>query len=147
MTEQNPFIFDLSETVEFAKDGDFSKTASIELKGPSMQTFDLSSQLSQLIMQAMIDIQELQGRFRKEELSSIEEAGEIDGKAIRMVLMASKNVSFSEISEVAKKLFVKVGTYDGKTPIKKIFFDRISINDFTSMVCGYIANFIFPSLL
>lgn len=144
--EQNPFIYNLSSTIEFTKDGDFSKTATIELSGPSMSVFDISSQLSQLVMRAMLDAQSLQDRFKDTEVSAEQAAASVDDKAVKMILMASKSVSFAEVAEVTKKLFVKVGTYDGKTPLRDTVFRSISINDFTEMICGYIANFIIPSL-
>lgn len=143
--ESNPFIYDLSETLEYTKDGDFSKTASLEFVGPSMSCFDLSSQLSQLVMRAMLDAQDFSEKFKSAQTSQAQ-AQEIDGKAVKMILLASKSIAFAEVAEVAKNLFVKVGTYDGKTKLKKVAFDKIMIDDFIEIVCGYIANFIIPSL-
>lgn len=143
--EQNPFIYNLSETLEYTKDGDFSKTATLEFVGPSMSCFDLSSQLSQLVMRAMLDAQDFSEKFKSAQTSQAQ-AQEIDGKAVKMILLASKSVAFAEVAEVAKNLFVKVGTYDGKTKLRMAAFNSISIDDFVEIICGYIANFIIPSL-
>lgn len=144
--EQNPYIYNLSNTVEYTKDGDFAKTATIELHGPTMAVFDLSSQLSQLVMRAMLDAQDLKDKFNSDEVSVEQAAASIDDKAVKMILLASKSVKFSDVADICKKLFVKVGTYDGKLSLRDAAFRNISISDFTEMICGYIANFIIPSL-
>lgn len=144
--EKDVFIFNLSNTVEYSKDGDFAKTATIELTGPSMENYDLSYELSQLVMRAMMDAQDYQHKFKTTETTAEQAAASVDAKAVKMILMASKSVSFGKVAQVATNLFQKVGTYDGKVSLKPVFFNRMSIIDFTDLVCGYIANFIIPSL-
>lgn len=142
--EANPFIYDLSEKIEYSKDGQFKTTAIIELAGPNMSVFDLATELSQLVMRATLDAQDLSERFKNEASSS--SSKDVDANAIKMILMSSKSVKFSEIANVSKKLFLKIGTFDGETTLKEAVLNRINIEDYTNLICGYIANFIFPSL-
>ena len=142
--EANPFIYNLSEKIEYSKAGQFLETASIELIGPNMSVFDLTVELSQLVMRATLDAQDLAERFGDDNRDRSNQ--DVDSNAIRMILLSSKSVKFSEIADVTKKLFLKVGTFDGEVKLKEAILNRLKIQDYTNMVCGYIANFIFPSL-
>ena len=140
--EKNPFIYQLSEKIEYSKNGQFYETATIELKAPSMKVFDLSTKLSQLVMRATLDAKDFAEDYKSEESTN----QEVGTAGIKMILMSSKSVSFSDISNVSLKLFLKVGTFDGETKLKEAIINRLDIEDYTDMICGYIANFIFPSL-
>lgn len=133
--------FQLSEKLEYSKDGDFFETATIELKPPSMPVFNLTSQLSQDVMKAVLDAREF-----ADESDQNQNEGDIDAATIKMLLLSSKRVKFSDVADTCKVLFCKVGTYDGKTPLKMMAFERMKIIDFVQMICEYIANFIWPSL-
>lgn len=138
-------LYQLSETIEYSKGGDFYKTATLELSPPSMKVFDQSTRLSQLVMRAMMDVKEIADRFKGSESESSGN-DQIDGASIKMILLSSKTVSFSEIAEVCKDLFTKVGTYDGTEPLKPAVYEKLKIDDFIMLICDYIANFTFPSL-
>lgn len=138
-------IYNLSETIEYAKDGDFHKTATIEFTGPSMGVYEMSLELSQYVTRAMMDAQDFLNKQIKSEVEK-EEDSNMTGDAMKIILMSSKSVKFSDIANCCKKLFLKVGTYDGEVKLKDTIFSKISLEDFISMVCEYIANFIFPSL-
>lgn len=140
-----PLIFNLTELVEYSKKGDFHKTATFELNGPGMDVFDLTSELSQLVMRALMDAQEYSERLVSNETPP-DSSPEMSADAIKVILLSSKNVKFSSIADVCRKLFVRVGTYDGEVKLKDSVFCKLSISDFTRLVCSYIANFIFPSL-
>lgn len=146
--EDNPLIFKLSKDFEYTKGGDFSRTSSVELRGPGMGEYKLSFKLSQYCMRAIMEVrgmltQALEGEKEKETGKADENQS---AQAVKMFLFSSKSVDFSEVADVASKLFLRVGTYDGQTSIKEKFFNSLSIEEFTNMVCEYIANFIFPSL-
>ena len=137
-------IFNLSETIEYAKDGDFQKTASLEFIGPNMEVYEKSLELSQFVTRAMMDSQDY---YKKQDnIEDKEEDSKMTSDAMKIILMSSKSVKFSDIANCCKKLFLKVGTYDGEVKLKDTVFSKMSIDDFTSLVCEYIANFIFPSL-
>lgn len=142
--EENPLIFNLSQEIEYSIKGDFSKTASIEINGPCFEVFDLVSDLSQDVTRAIFDAQSLRDKFGDNEDSK--DKKNIDGEAMKIILMSSKSVKFSSVAETCKKILLKSGTYDGKEKLKETFFKRISYNDFTRLICDYCANFIFPSL-
>ncbi|MCK5019193.1 MAG: hypothetical protein KAS32_19190 [Candidatus Peribacteraceae bacterium] len=139
--ETNPYVFNLSEVVEYSRDGEFHQTASLEFSAPTMAEFELAAELSQLVMQATLDA-------RKFAPDKDEEADDQDltPDAVKMLLLASQSVKFTDIADVFKKLAVRIGTVDGKTPLASGVLSKISIDDFTGMICGYIANFTFPSL-
>ena len=140
--EQNPYIFNLSQTVEYSKDGDFHKSASLEFTAPSMDDFDLAIELSQLVMRATLDARDIIPTDEKE----VAEEADVTAESIKMILLASKNVKFSEIADVFKRLVPHVCVVDGTHPLSAGVIRKLSISDFTEMLCGYIANFTFPSL-
>lgn len=142
--ENKTLIFKLSKVIEYSKEGDFHKTATIELSAPGMPVYDLSVELSQQVMRALLDAREFKDNFSGETSST--DMDQLDANAMKVILMASKNTKFSDISKICHSLFLQVGTYDGKTPLKETVYNMISVNDYTMMVCEYCANFIFPSL-
>lgn len=139
------FLFQLSQKLEYSKAGDFHNTATIELEPPSMNVFDESSALSQLVMRAVLDAREYADALGGGD-QNVADRSDVDAAAIKMILMSSKNVKFSEVAEICKALFIKVGTYDGEKKLTLIAFKRMTIDDFVELCCGYIANFIWPSL-
>ena len=139
--ETNPYIFNLSNTVEYSKGGDFHQTATLEFRAPGMDEFDLVSDLAQLVMRATLDARQLVPEDQEE--TKDEEA---TPDAVKIILLASKEVKFSEVASLFKKLAFRICTVDGITPLVENVLKKISLEDFTEMVCGYIANFTFPSL-
>ena len=157
--EQNPYIFRLSNVIEYTVDGDFQKTAEIVLRGPSMDEFDLSGRLSQLVFRAMTEAQTLNQAFKSLDADTIKAARDAaaekkrndpdedtDADFIRMIMMSSERIQITEVANLCKRLFVKVGTYDGKHPLRETVFRSMTVEDFSNMMAGYIANFISPSL-
>lgn len=139
--ETNPYIFNLSDTVEYSKDGDFQKSATLEFRSPTMNEFDLASDLAQLVMRATLDARQ----FIPEDKTEIKDE-DVTPDAVKIILLASKDVKFSEVADVFKRLAFQICTVDGKTPLVENVLNKISMEDFIEMVCGYIANFTFPSL-
>lgn len=149
--ENNPYIFNLSSVVEYSKGGDFHKTATLELYGPTMPVFELSSAISQMVMRAVLDARSLSEEVKPEQLKEESEVDKnidevMDVTAMKVILLSSKNVKFSDLAMACKKLFVKVGTFDGEVKLKTAVLDKISVDDYTRLVCEYVVNFIFPSL-
>lgn len=154
MTEKKRYVYRLSNKLEYSKDGEFKTTAELEFIGPNMSVLDQATDLSQKITQAFMDLSKF-----KDILSGIVETPEIEkGKkpkiaddaleidSIKMILMQSKKIRFADIASICKEMFPHVGTYDGTTKITKSGLNRLEIEDFIGAVCGYIANFIIPSL-
>ena len=147
MAEKKTYVYDLSETLRYTPEGagDFKDTASIEFSGPSMSTWDQSTKLSELVAQAMIGYTDKAKKDPEEE--DTDKKNETPGSAeIKVLLMGAKDVSFRDICEAFKSLALKVGKLDEKTYIKLDHFKNLEIEDFYDMTCGYISNFIFPSL-
>lgn len=140
--KEDIFLFQLSKKLEYSKEGDFHHTATIEIEPPSMTVFKQSSAISQKLMQAVFDAK----KYADDVQENDKDVSSIDGKAIKMIFMQSKNVLFSDVVELCIELFIRAGTYDGKTPLKRVAFNRIDLDDVINLTCGYIANFIWPSL-
>jgi hypothetical protein len=140
--ENDIFIFQLSKELEYSKSGDFHKTATIEFTPPSMAAFDESVTLGQLVTNAVLDAR----RFAEESTQEQIEQTTPGANEIKIILMASKSVKFTEIANAFKALALKTGTTDGETALTESLLKKISIHDMVGMVCGYVANFTFPSL-
>lgn len=136
-------IFKLSKTIEYSRDGNFVKTATLELEAPSMNCFDEALELSQAVMKAVMDAADIAGSAEE---NSVKQEGAISRDAMRMLLLSSNRVPFKDVSKICRNLFVKVGTYDGKTSLINDTFKKLSVSDFSNMIFDYCANFIFPSL-
>lgn len=134
----------LSKELEFSKGGEFKETAELEFSCPTMATFDESSDLSQMVMNALMDA----GKNAPKDTKPEEGAdGEMDAEAIKIVLMSATNIKFKDVAKCFKGLALKCGTYDGEEPLSESVFDKLEIEDFTRCICEYVANFIIPSLL
>ena len=143
--DDNVYVYDLAKEIEYSRDGDFVKTAIFEFKAPSMSCFKEASRLSQLVMRALIDAQ---GAIKQDDSVTQEQLEQtMDLDAVRMLLFMSKSVDFENVAEVFKDLAIKVGTTDGKTPLTKTLFEKLDIDDFIGVICGYVANFTMPLLL
>lgn len=142
--EQQEIGVKLSGTIEFSTGGDFSNTAELVFKCPTMASFDEASDLSQMVMNSLMDA----GKNAPKDVEPEEGAtGEMDAEAIKIVFMTSEKIKFKDVAKCFRKLAMKCGTYDGKEPLNDSVFEKLSIDDFTRCVCEYVANFIIPSLL
>ena len=138
--ETNPYIFNLSNIVEYSKGGEFHSTATLEFRSPTMDEFELASDLAQLVMRATLDAR----KFADDKQEEVEQ--DADSDAIKIILFASESVKFSEVANAFKRLAFKICTFDGKTSLVEGVLNKIDMKDFIELVCGYIANFTFPSL-
>lgn len=139
------FYHNLSQEFEFAKDGGFTKTATIELQAPSMECFQEAADFQQLVARAFMSA--AKNTVGAEPTDQEHDGSETpNASEINVILNASADVKFSDIAEAFKTLACKVGTFDGVTKLKRDHFKKFDISDFVKMICGYVENFIFPSL-
>jgi hypothetical protein len=133
----------LSKKITYSTDGDFKETAELEFKCPTMASFDEASDLSQAVMNALMDAGKNAPKVDPKE----GESGDMDAEAVKIVLMTAERIKFKDVAKLFRKLALKVGTYDGKETLSESVFEKLEIDDFTKCLCEYVANFIFPSLL
>lgn len=143
MKEKEVFIFELSEILEYSKKGNKTETATISMRAPRMPEFNEASRFSQIVTQALMDSQKW---APKGKVKDVVPESDIKAGEVRILLFASDR----NIDEVAKRfraLANKVCTLDEEgTPLKDALIDKMDIEDFTKMMCEYVANFIYPSL-
>lgn len=142
--EKTPMYFQLSKELEYSKDGvPDAKTATLELRAPGMDEFEEASNLSQLVMGAMLDVSRLSGKTRKDKE---DEDVDLDATAIRLTLFSAQAVKFTTVAKCFNRLALKVGTTDGKIKLTETLLKKIGLEDYTRLICEYIANFTIPSL-
>jgi len=142
--EQKEMLFQLSDKIQYSKAGEFPETATIQINAPSMEVFDEASELSQMVMASMIDAS------KNIQVSSKEvdpEDAKIDAEAVKALLMSARNVKMSDVRKCFDALVLKSATFDGEVKITETTLKKLSMADYTRMVCEYIANFIIPSLV
>lgn len=139
--ENNVFILDLSATLEYSKKGEFEKTASLEFAPPSMLCEKEAMRLAQLVMRATIDAKDLAAGQEQQKADQ-----SVDEEAVKILLMSSKSVPFSDVSEAFKALACKVCTCDGELKVTEALLAKLSLADYMRALTGYVANFTFPSL-
>lgn len=146
------YLFQLSEPLKISKAGTFVETATIELKAPTMDSFDEVSDFEQLFMGAVISASNMvrsKGEDLPEDEDAIAELRKRIPKAneIKMLLHISQEIKIKDIYRAFRKLACKDGLVDSGVPLKMKHFDMISRDDVIRMICEYSANFTFPSLL
>ena len=139
---EKALIFKLSSEAEYTKDGDFTKTASLEFAAPSMACFEEASDFQQLVARAFMSAAKASGEVADPNAK----AETPTGKEIKIILNASDSVRFTHVAAAFRTLACKVGTFDGVTPMLEDHFAKLDMKDFENMICEYIANFTFPSL-
>jgi hypothetical protein len=149
MENENNFIFNLKDKLKYSKAGSpDNETASLEFRCPGMNEYEYISNLSQLVMNAIGEVQ----RANKEDIGnsvdpSQDEKKMPNGTEIKAILFSAKETKFHDISKEFKKLAIKTCTLDGTVKLTDLLLSRLSVDCFTRMVCEYIAFFIVPSLL
>lgn len=140
--EKDPYVYQLSEVIKVSKGGEFIDTATIELNAPTMDVFDEAGEFEQLVMRAFMSHADKaqEGAEAPETIKSPKPA------EIKIILMASKDVSISDVSKAFIRLAVKVGYVDKDVPLVDSHFKKMEREDFMNMLCGYVSNFTFPSL-
>jgi hypothetical protein len=149
--EPEVMFFNLSSPLQFSKGGDFTTTSSLEFKAPTMDIFDDVSDLSQLIMAAIMDARKYASPSEMTEsvpdASGDGSAAAMDDKAIKVILMSSREVKFKDVANCFKKVAFKTGTTDGTVKLTDMLLNKLSREDFTRLVCQYVSTFIVPFLL
>lgn len=142
---EKSFLFQLSNTLEYSKDGGFAETATLEFLPPSMDSLDESTEFDQLVMGAMMSAGKLAPINRDADPNKKTENP--SASDIKVILFASQDVKFKNVASSFKILSQKVAKLDDKTFMKKDLFNRVDLEDFKNMISEYAANFTFPSLL
>ena len=138
---EQEYNFDLSNELQFTKDGDFATTATLSFSTPGMAVYDELQVLSQLTMAAMMDAR----KFASGEAVESDGDGELDANAIKIMLLSS-TVKMSDVATAFKAIAVKTCELDAGVKIKNDHFQKLSPPEFNDCMFGYIVNFIVPSL-
>ena len=148
---EDNFIYQLSKTFQYSKEGNFAETASIEFTPPNMECLDESTDFEQLVIGAIVSA----GRFangnqeqppQKDDKDSKEEEG-MSPEVVEKLLYLSQDIKFKDVAKSFRVLAVKTATFDGTTKLINDHFGKFSKEDFISMLCGYAAFFVCPLLL
>jgi hypothetical protein len=139
--EEQTFFFNLSEPLEFTKNGQFAETLSLEISPPAPQNYEFVMDLAQKVTRAMFDAQRTFAGLSDDE-SSPQDA-EINADAVKMMLLSS-SVGMGDYIWSMAKLLVTTCTLDGETRITNAIFDKIGIADKNRLLCEYVVNFIVP---
>ena len=149
MSEEKETIdFQLSKVLPYSLEGNMAETACITMRAPRMSEFNESASFSQIVTQAFMDAQKWVpgGKDDAEEKKKKDEA--MTAGAVRIMLFASDR----NIKEVSKR-FVALASRDGVcvldgkgTTVKASLMDKMELEDFVTMMCTYVSNFIYPSL-
>lgn len=152
------FVYNLREELKYSRDGQPVSTASIEFTAYNMESFDEGTAFEQLVMGAFagstkgMSVEEIEkaqelNRKKKSEKGK-DNDNDLTASDIKSMLMSSQDVSMSDISGKFKAMALKVANLDSKgTRFTETLFSRLSVNDFMDMICEYIVNFTYPSLL
>ena len=149
MSEEKETVdFQLSKVLPYSFEGNMSETACITMRAPRMSEFNESATFSQIVTQAFMDAQKWVpgGKEDAEKKKKKDEA--MTAGAVRIMLFASDR----NIKEISKR-FVALACRDGVcvmdnkgTTVKESLLEKMELEDFVTMMCTYISNFIYPSL-
>ncbi len=142
--EEN-YIYQLENTIEYSKGGEFVKTGEIEFRPPDISVFDESSDFEQIIMGSIMSA--AKSSKMSDEIDEDKKMEIPTPYEIRMLLFVSQEIKVKDIATIFKKLVCKTATFDGETKLKMDHFKKFSKDDFLNMMCGYANFFSFPSLL
>ncbi len=156
--EKESVDFQLSNNLKYTntEKGDFETTATIIMCPPTMEVFDQATNISQLVMKAVTDVQERNAGQSEELKAAIEEANKereesskegFDAEEIKAMLFSSNRVQFIQVANEFKRLAPSVCKVGEKIKLVPNIIKKMDINDYTNLICSYIANFITPSLL
>ncbi len=154
MTEKETVEFMLTELLEYSvtkgnNKGTKSNTACIIMRPPRMTEFNESSDFGQMVAGALADVGKFYGDVKnptnKDEPKKKSDE-DMTAAAVRIMLFSSDR-SVSQIAKRFRALACKVCTLDDSgSYIKDSHMDKMSLKDFTNMMCEYVANFTYPSL-
>ena len=144
MIEKEVFEFQLSVVLEYTKKGTKTETATISMRAPCMPEFNEASRFGQIFTQAFMDSQKWAPKDAKGKKPKTED--NIMASEVKILLYASDR-NIDEIAKRFRALACRVCTLDADgTKLKDTHIDKLSIGDFTDMMCEYAANFTYPSL-
>lgn len=143
--ENNELIYNLSQTLEYTKAGDFEETASITLLPPTFETMDHELKLGQAFVRAAMSASQNTPKQAEQEDTG---NASIDSNAVRVILLSSDQ-DVKAIVDTFIDVCSKVAYLDDEKKIrmKQDHFKKLATADIMSMMCEYIAAFIAPSAL
>jgi len=153
---KNQLEFQLSETIQISRKGEFEETATIVVDPPSMDCNDEVSDFEQMFMGAMITAGKLfQSDVIKDAVDSKEEKSAMQElkdntpsqEEIRMMLFATQEVKFKDLFKAFKKIALKSAYVADGVKMKESHFDKMTRDDSIRFICEYASFFTYPSLL
>lgn len=146
--EKETVDFQLSKVLPYSLEGSMAETATVIMRAPRMSEFNESTAFSQIVTQAFMDAQKWIPGGKEDAEKKKKKDEDMTAGAVRIMLFASDR----NIKEVSKR-FVALATRDGVcvldnkgTTIKSSLMDKMELDDFITMMCEYVSNFIYPSL-
>lgn len=136
---KSSFIYELSEFVTYAQDGQQLETMEVEVVAPSKSMHRKTYFLQQIVAQAILTVQ----TTYKQESEPGDESAEMEAKDMKMFLLAGGAdlaACIDQASKLAKDGCVKVAG----NPINFLQWDKLDPIDQELITCGFIANFILP---
>ena len=143
------FVFDLSVTLEYAEGGDFHKTGTVIINKPSMDNIDETTEFNQLFMKAIMSSSRDSKKPEENEDHQKQPNVSPTASEIKMFLHASdrKEVKVEDIIKSFKKILLSSSDIGNKIKFTSSLINKLEVDDFMDMMCGYASFFSFPSLL
>lgn len=145
--QKTEFDFPLTTPFTYSHQGSQVEATFIRLTAPTSRHMRECAALKQAFGRAnaaLADRAAVQAGARKSEQQ--DEA--ITGEDVILMMAASTVIEYPDVLDVAKKLFSGgVAMIDGETRLRGELVDRMSQDDFESMLGEYLVNFTLASLL
>jgi len=145
--EQTPMVFDLSNEIEFSKGGDFERTASITIEGPTFLTMDHVQKIEHFITSAFLKVGQ-ENKTKAEEANTNPEDSKLDAKSI-MFMLTSAGIDHKALKDSFVTMCSHCATLDADQKVKMqvSHFSQMGYQDIKRFIGEYIENFIIPSVL
>lgn len=150
------FIYNLRQELKYSRDGQPVTTASLEFNAYNMESFDEGTAFEQLVMGAFAsgakglsadDIEKAREANKKAKKKDSKE-DDLSASDVKAMLMSSQEIEMGDVARKFKEMAYKVCTLDTQgTRFTETLFKRLLREDFVEMICLYIVNFTYPSLL
>jgi hypothetical protein len=135
---ETEFQYILQTKFSYANKGETVQAEFITLSAPTSRTTRECAALKQAFFRATND-QETTTTTRESDADL-----DIDGSDVMALLAISSSVDLPDVMDIGKKLFQMPGIalVDGETKLGSTLIDRMSVDDFESMLGEYFVNFI-----
>lgn len=143
---EDNLLFQLSNELKYSKDGDFSKTATIEIEPPSYACMEYAVKISQHVSRAIMDSNKYRNLVSENEAEKADSGDVLDSNAVKFLLFSS-SIDCTKTIKIFEKLMLSSAYVDTGIRFKQSYFKKIDVNDLIRFACEYIAHFTVPSLL